>query len=283
MTDRLIENNRVFLGSAKVAETPKIPRMGLAVISCMDARLTRLLPEALGIRDGDAAMIRNSGASIRDPYGDTMHSVLIAVYEDHAYTVMLVPEANCTPVLASAEEGSGTYFISSDVSLTSNPLVLGALTLTSLPRGTAVTLLHEVTPPSGPAYAEVSYGEGGRGYIPLSYLSTASPDLPENDSYSLAYLKADADGVTFYAADDRNNTVRVTDRIQVKVYEAENGALNVCFTDEAGTLYTAQVTEDMLEAGGEDALRISIIIILCVIAVGIGAAYVLLVPKKNKK
>ena len=81
MSDRLIENNRVFLGSAKVTETPKIPRMGLAVISCMDARLTRLLPEALGIRDGDAAMIRNSGASIRDPYGDTMHSVLIAVYE----------------------------------------------------------------------------------------------------------------------------------------------------------------------------------------------------------
>ena len=38
----------------------------------------------------------------------------------------------------------------------------------------------------------------------------------------------------------------------------------------------------MLESGGEDALRMSIIIILCVIAVGIGAVYVLLVPKKSK-
>ena len=242
--------------------------------------LTALNSESTAFSYASHSRIKGGSALV---LGETEEFLLIAVYEDHAYTVMLVPEANCTPVLASAEEGSGTYFISSDVSLTSNPLVLGALTLTSLPRGTAVTLLHEVTPPSGPAYAEVSYGEGGRGYIPLSYLSTASPDLPENDSYSLAYLKADADGVTFYAADDRNNTVRVTDRIQVKVYEAENGALNVCFTDEAGTLYTAQVTEDMLEAGGEDALRISIIIILCVIAVGIGAAYVLLVPKKNKK
>ena len=64
MSDGLIENNRVFLGSAEIGDSPKIPRMGLAVISCMDARLTRLLPEALGIRDGDAAMIRNSGASI---------------------------------------------------------------------------------------------------------------------------------------------------------------------------------------------------------------------------
>ena len=38
----------------------------------------------------------------------------------------------------------------------------------------------------------------------------------------------------------------------------------------------------MLEAGGEDALRMSVIIILCVIAVGICAVYVLLVPKKPK-
>lgn len=95
MSDRLIENNRVFLGSAKVAETPKIPRMGLAVISCMDARLTRLLPEALGIRDGDAAMIRNSGASIRDPYGDTMHSVLIAVYELGVTEIAVVGHTDC--------------------------------------------------------------------------------------------------------------------------------------------------------------------------------------------
>ena len=214
--------------------------------------------------------------------GEAEEFYLIAVYENYAYTVMLVPEASCTPVLPATAEGSGTYFVSSDVSLTSAPLVLDALTLTSLPRGTAVTLLHEVTPPSGPAFAEISYGESGRGYIPLSYLTSASPALPESDSYSLAYLKADEGGITFYAADDRSSTVRVTERIQVKVYDAGNGAYNVYFTDDAGTLYTAQVTEDMLEAGGEDALRISIIIILCVIAVGIGAAYVLLVPKKNK-
>ena len=63
---------------------------------------------------------------------------------------------------------------------------------------------------------------------------------------------------------------------------AEICAFDVCFTDTTGTLYTAQVTADMLEAGGENALRISVIIILCVIAVGIGAVYVLLVPKKTK-
>ena len=66
------------------------------------------------------------------------------------------------------------------------------------------------------------------------------------------------------------------------IYEKENGAFDVYFTDASGTTYTAQVTKDMLETGGENALRTSIIIILCVIAVGIGAVYVLLVPKKPK-
>ena len=95
MSDRLLENNHGFLETAKMAETPKIPRMGLAVISCMDARLTCLLPEALGIRDGDAAMIRNSGASIRDPYGDTMHSVLIAVYELGVTEIAVIGHTDC--------------------------------------------------------------------------------------------------------------------------------------------------------------------------------------------
>lgn len=95
MSDRLLENNRVFLGSAEMEDAPKVPRMGLAVISCMDARLTRLLPRALGIRDGDAAMIRNSGASIRDPYGDTMHSVLIAVYELGVTEIAVIGHTDC--------------------------------------------------------------------------------------------------------------------------------------------------------------------------------------------
>ena len=117
--------------------------------------------------------------------------------------------------------------------------------------------------------------------MPVGYLTEAPPIPAENDDYRLGYLKA-SDGITFYAADDRSQTIRVTERTQVKIYEAENGAFDVCFTDASGTTYTAQVTKDMLETGGENALRTSIIIILCVIAVGIGAVYVLLVPKKPK-
>ena len=213
--------------------------------------------------------------------GETEHFLLAALYKEHEYRVLLVPEEECTPILVQTTEISGTRYLSSDVSLTSYPLFSEALALETLPRGTQVELVFEVTPESGYAFAEVRWGEEGHGYVPVGYLTEASPIPAENDDYRLGYLKA-SDGITFYAADDRSQTIRVTERTQVKIYEAENGAFDVCFTDGTGTLYTAQVTEDMLESGGEDALRMSIIIILCVIAVGIGAVYVLLVPKKSK-
>ena len=90
-----MENNRRFLESGAVEGTPKIPRRGLAILSCMDARLTHLLPLALGIGDGDAAMIRNSGGSVSDPYGDTMHSILIAVYELGVTDIAVIGHTDC--------------------------------------------------------------------------------------------------------------------------------------------------------------------------------------------
>lgn len=215
--------------------------------------------------------------------GETGQFTLLALAEDNnAYTVLLVPTENCTPVPVKTVETESTRYLSSDVSLTSYPLFSDALAEEELPRGTAVTVIAEVTPAKGPAFAEVRLGENGHGYVPLSYLTQASPLPGEHDSYRLGYLKADENGITFRAVHDETLTVRVTERTQVKIYDADNGAFDVYFEDEAGTLYTTQVTEDMLEAGGEDALRTSMIVILCVIAVGIGGVYILLVPKKTK-
>ena len=208
--------------------------------------------------------------------------LLLALYRDHEYVCMLVPEESCTPVLSECTATDEKRLLSSDASLMSYPLLVDSLTEEELPRGTQVTVLAEISPAAGFAFAEVRYGEDGHGYVLLDYLTKIAPLPSPNDEYRLGYLKANESGIAFYAADDRTETIRVTERTQVKIYEAENGTFDVCFEDDSGTLYTAQVTEDMLEAGGEDALRISIIIVLCVIAVGIGAVYILLVPKKTK-
>ncbi len=243
----------------------------------VEVDVSGLMPDSKTLTYVSHARIERGTALV---LGKTEHFVLAALYEDYGYRILLVPEESCGPILSNRKEANGTKYISSNVSLTSYPLFSEALTLQTLPRGTEVEVIAEVTPIDGYAFAEVRAG-GVHGYVPLAYLTASSPIPAENDDYRLGYLKA-SDGITFYAADDRSRTIRVTERTQVKIYEAENGAFDVCFTDGTGTLYTAQVTEDMLESGGEDALRMSIIIILCVIAVGIGAVYVLLVPKKSK-
>src|SRR5699024_9062764 len=96
--------------------------------------------------------------------GETEQFTLIALCRDHAYTAMLVPTSDCSPLLVTRQPGGGTRYLSSDASLTSYPLFSAALTLETLPRGTEVNVLNEVIPQEGEAFAEVEY-EGGRGYV----------------------------------------------------------------------------------------------------------------------
>ena len=64
MIDQIIEYNKTFVvqkGYEKYL-TDKYPDKKLAVLSCMDTRLTELLPAALGLKNGDAKIIKNAGA-----------------------------------------------------------------------------------------------------------------------------------------------------------------------------------------------------------------------------
>lgn len=95
--DTAMACNRAFLerthGAAR--ELPGAPARHLAVVSCMDTRLTRLLPEALGLADGDAVIIKAAGATITDPYGEVMRSLLVAVGELGVREVLVVGHTSC--------------------------------------------------------------------------------------------------------------------------------------------------------------------------------------------
>ena len=56
MIDEILKFNREFVerGDYKQYVTDKYPEKKLAVLSCMDTRLTELLPAALGLKNGDA-------------------------------------------------------------------------------------------------------------------------------------------------------------------------------------------------------------------------------------
>ncbi len=95
--DEIIRFNRDYV-EAKAYEphlTDKYPDRKLAVLSCMDTRLSVLLQEALGLKNGDAKIIKNAGAVIPTPWDSAMRSLIVAVYELGVEEIMVVAHSGC--------------------------------------------------------------------------------------------------------------------------------------------------------------------------------------------
>lgn len=94
---QICDFNRSFVESQsyKQFETDKYPDKKLAIVSCMDTRLTELLPAALGLKNGDAKIIKNAGGVISHPFGSVVRSLLVAVFELGVDTIMVVGHTNC--------------------------------------------------------------------------------------------------------------------------------------------------------------------------------------------
>lgn len=75
--------------------TDKYPDKKLAIVSCMDTRLTELLPAALGLKNGDAKIIKVAGAEVANPFGSVMRSLIIAVCELGVEDIMIVAHSGC--------------------------------------------------------------------------------------------------------------------------------------------------------------------------------------------
>lgn len=95
--DQVLEYNRRFVAEKKYEPfiTDKYPAKKLAVLSCMDTRLTELLPAALGLRNGDAKIIKNAGGLVITPFDSAMRSLIVGIYELGVQEVMVVAHSNC--------------------------------------------------------------------------------------------------------------------------------------------------------------------------------------------
>ena len=67
----------------------------LAILSCMDTRLTELLPKALGLKNGDAKIIKVAGGTLLTPYDSVMRSLLVAIYELDCEEIMVIHHSGC--------------------------------------------------------------------------------------------------------------------------------------------------------------------------------------------
>ena len=97
MIEEIREFNKSFVKDEKYQSyiTSKYPDKKLAILTCMDTRLTELLPAALGLKNGDVKLIKNAGGVISNPFGSVVRSLLIAGYELGVETILVIGHTDC--------------------------------------------------------------------------------------------------------------------------------------------------------------------------------------------
>ncbi|MCL2863552.1 MAG: carbonic anhydrase [Methanimicrococcus sp.] len=95
--NEILEFNQNFVDNKKYEafDTTRFPNKKVAVLSCMDTRLTELLPAALNFKNGDIKIIKNAGAMVTHPYGSVMRSLLVAIYELGVNEIMVIGHYGC--------------------------------------------------------------------------------------------------------------------------------------------------------------------------------------------
>lgn len=178
------------------------------------------------------------------------------------------------------EEAEGSGYLSSAVSSYYVPALCTDLASVRLSRGALVSV-HGILHAPNRDYARISYQTEERaeayGYIPASFLTEINPLSPPATSFTAGYVKKNGDGILFTA--DDGQTVTLTERTRAKLYADGDGYLAHVEID--GKTYKAHVLKDEVDWGSSDALRISLIIILTVLALVIIGAYVYLMPRKS--
>lgn len=95
--EQILEFNKAFVENREyeIYSTSKVPSKKVLVLSCMDTRLTDLLPKALNLKNGDAKIVKNAGAAIMHPFGSIIRSIIVAIYEFNVDEIFVIGHHNC--------------------------------------------------------------------------------------------------------------------------------------------------------------------------------------------
>ena len=88
--DELLDNNRRYAEELAPDHLDLHPSRRLAIVACMDSRLNVFA--ALGLRDGDAHVLRNAGGAITD---DVIRSLAVSQRLLGTREVMLIHHTDC--------------------------------------------------------------------------------------------------------------------------------------------------------------------------------------------
>ena len=89
-TDELLRNNESYVRSFYKGSLPLPPARHVAVLACMDARLD--VHKILGLREGDAHVIRNAGGVATD---DAIRSLVISQRLLGTKEIVLIHHSDC--------------------------------------------------------------------------------------------------------------------------------------------------------------------------------------------
>lgn len=90
VVDELLDHNRRYAAAFTDHGRSARPNLGVAVVTCMDARID--VHAMLGLRQGDAHVIRNAGGVVTD---DMLRSLLVSQRLLETRAVMLIHHTAC--------------------------------------------------------------------------------------------------------------------------------------------------------------------------------------------
>ena len=111
--DEVLENNQKYADQFTLGHLPMPPARKLAVLACMDARLT--VEQFLGLKTGDAHIIRNAGGIASE---DALRSLIISHHLLGTQEFIIVNHTDCgmltfkdSELLDRLEKQTGTAFV----------------------------------------------------------------------------------------------------------------------------------------------------------------------------
>ena len=86
----IVSANETFVQSFQHSELTGTARRGLAIVTCMDSRISPLA--VVGMQAGDAKILRNAGARVTD---DVLRTLVLASYLLGVSRVLVMPHTDC--------------------------------------------------------------------------------------------------------------------------------------------------------------------------------------------
>lgn len=96
LLNSILSANRSFVHPGAFPPLTKNPKKQFAIFTCMDTRLVDFLEPAMGIKRGDAKVIKNAGNTLVDPlHGGVIRSLVAAIFMLGVEEIFVIGHEDC--------------------------------------------------------------------------------------------------------------------------------------------------------------------------------------------